>query len=232
MSSVACCALLLVLATSCGDPAANRPHGRDTVHIRGNAATNTRPKGKPDVGTHRHFADRPASRPHRPTTRIAHASHLASTGGHSNRATDSHMVPLAAISGAERAAARYAVGAAAAYAAGVERRIPSFSLPSQAGSSPAAPAASPVSDVMACIRQHESGNYQESSHPGSGSGAYQYTPGTWSIWSSKAGYGGFLYAYQAPPSVQDAVTVFTLTHGGAHNWDPRYGNDPCTVGMP
>jgi hypothetical protein len=130
-------------------------------------------------------------------------------------------VPLAEIRAALAQAARYASG--------------SRSLGSPSPALVILPDAAPnssVAGVMACIRQHESGNYQESSHPGSGSGAYQYTPGTWSIWSSKAGYDGFLYAYQAPPSVQDAVTVFTLTHGGAHNWDPRYGNDPCTVAMP
>ena len=89
-----------------------------------------------------------------------------------------------------------------------------------------------VSSVMECIKAHESGNYDESSHPGSGSGAFQYTPGTWRHWSAAAGYPGYRYAYQAPANVQDAVTAFTLTHGGAHNWDPRYGDDPCTTGLP
>lgn len=88
-----------------------------------------------------------------------------------------------------------------------------------------------IASVMACIKNAESGNYAESSHPGSGSGAFQYTPGTWEAWSARAGYAGYAYAYEAPPSVQDAVTVFTLTHGGAGNWSPRYGADSCTVGM-
>lgn len=85
--------------------------------------------------------------------------------------------------------------------------------------------------VVQCIKNHESGNYTEHSHPGSGSGAYQMIPGTWAAWSARAGYPGYRYAYQAPPNVQDAVLQYTLTHGGAGNWSPRYGNDPCTVGM-
>ncbi len=88
-----------------------------------------------------------------------------------------------------------------------------------------------LSDVTQCVKQHESGNYNESSHPGSGSGAYQYVPGTWRHWSQLAGYAGYAYAFEAPPGVQDAVFQFTLTHGGAHNWDPAFGNDPCTTGM-
>lgn len=85
--------------------------------------------------------------------------------------------------------------------------------------------------VVQCIKDHESGNYSESSHPGSGSGAYQFIPGTWRTWSARAGYGGYMYAYQAPPAVQDAVLHYTLTHGGAGNWSNRWGNDPCTAGL-
>lgn len=102
------------------------------------------------------------------------------------------------------------------------------------------PSFDPVS-VMQCIKDHESGNYAESSHPGSGSGAYQYVPSTWAEWSVRAGYGArddrgnplptYQYAYQAPPNVQDDVTVFVLANGGAGNWSPRYGDDPCTVGF-
>lgn len=85
---------------------------------------------------------------------------------------------------------------------------------------------------MACIRAHESGDYTEHSHINDGSGAYQYIPATWQAWSARAGYPGYQYAYLAPPAVQDAVTVYVLTNGGAHNWDSSYGNDPCTEGMP
>lgn len=103
---------------------------------------------------------------------------------------------------------------------------------------PVTVAPSGIAGVMQCIKNHESGNYSESSHTGSGSGAFQYVPGTWQTWFGRwkaaTGYSGPYYslAYQAPPSVQDAVTVFTLTNGGSHNWDPSYGNDPCTVGLP
>jgi hypothetical protein len=90
----------------------------------------------------------------------------------------------------------------------------------------------PLTSVMDCIKGVESGNYAESSHPSSGSGAYQYTPGTWRSWSARAGYPGYAYAFEAPPQVQDAVTAFTLANGGAHNWDPSYGPDSCTVGLP
>ena len=86
------------------------------------------------------------------------------------------------------------------------------------------------SGVLDCIKAHESGNYNESSHPGSGSGAYQWIPSSWASWSARAGYGGYAYAYQAPAWVQDAVTAYALTHGGAGNWSTRFGNDPCTGG--
>lgn len=101
--------------------------------------------------------------------------------------------------------------------------------PDKSGAAVAAP--SSIAGVMQCIKNHESGNYTEATHPSSGSGAYQYVPGTWQTWSARAGYPGYSYAYLAPASVQDAVTVYTLTHGGAGNWSPRYGDDPCTVGM-
>jgi len=88
-----------------------------------------------------------------------------------------------------------------------------------------------LDDIMACIKNHESGNYAESSHTSDGSGAFQVIPGTWRAWSERAGYPGYRYAYQAPPSVQDAVVRYMLTNGGAGNWSPKYGPDPCTVGI-
>lgn len=99
----------------------------------------------------------------------------------------------------------------------------------RAGATPA-PSVS-LDGIRQCIKNHESGNYAEQSHVGSGSGAYQYVPGTWRTWSARAGFDGYLYAYQAPAPVQDAVTDYVLTHGGAGNWSPRFGNDPCTVGI-
>lgn len=96
------------------------------------------------------------------------------------------------------------------------------------------------SGVAQCVKNHESGNYAESSHPSSGSGAYQFIPSTWRSWSVKAGYGHYdahgnpvptySYAYEAPPSVQDAVFNFAVANGGGGNWSMRYGNDPCTGG--
>ncbi len=95
---------------------------------------------------------------------------------------------------------------------------------------PRAVSATPVGSVAQCIKNHESGNYSESSHLSSGSGAYQFIPSTWRTWSQRAGYGGYSYAYQAPPAVQDAVLNYTLNNGGAGNWSMRFGNDPCTGG--
>lgn len=95
------------------------------------------------------------------------------------------------------------------------------------------PMSTDIASVMACIRAHESGDYTNASHPPDGaSGAYQYIGSTWRAWSARAGYPGYSAAYLAPPATQDAVTAFTLTHGGAGNWSPRYGPDYCTVGMP
>lgn len=91
--------------------------------------------------------------------------------------------------------------------------------------------------ITSCIKHDESGVYTEASHPDSGSGAYQYTPPTWrtwlALWRVAVKYKGpsYSFAYEAPWYVQDAVTVFALTHGGASNWSNRYGYDPCTQGM-
>lgn len=82
-----------------------------------------------------------------------------------------------------------------------------------------------------CIKSIESGDYDESSHPGSGSGAFQMIPSTFAAyfarWVAASGYSGPFYvlAYQAPPGVQDGVLVFMLTHGGASNYS---GVDGCT----
>lgn len=117
---------------------------------------------------------------------------------------------------------------AVAEAAAEEARTPP---PSEAVVSAPISAPADLAGVMQCIKDHESGNYAESSHPSGASGAYQYMPGTWQTWSERAGYPGYAYAYQAPPEVQDAVTAYALSNGGAGNWSPRYGDDPCTVGM-
>lgn len=96
-----------------------------------------------------------------------------------------------------------------------------------------------LAPTIQCIKDHESGNYTESSHPGAGSGAYQYIPSTWRNWflawqkslpeDSQWKHVDYTFAYEAPPVVQNQVLVYTLRNGGAHNWDPSFGNDPCTV---
>lgn len=121
--------------------------------------------------------------------------------------------------------------------AAADRPTGSSSVPASppAGDTVAVPRT--IVSVMACIRSVESGNYGESAHPGGASGAYQYEPATWQAWFGRwvaaTGYAGPTYelAYQAPPTVQDAVTAFTLTHGGAGNWSSRYGPDSCTAGI-
>lgn len=105
-----------------------------------------------------------------------------------------------------------------------------------------------VGDTAQCIKNHESGNYAESSHTQDGSGAYQFIPRTWqhyfALWKAATGYGfktlpdktvvpdptqpDYSLAYQAPPWVQDGVLQYALANGGAGNWSNRFGNDPCT----
>lgn len=99
-----------------------------------------------------------------------------------------------------------------------------------------------ISQVVACIKNAESGNYRESSHPNDGSGAYQFIPHTWRTYflrwlqtlddKTRSMIPDFQLAYQADPWVQDAVLAYTLTHGGAGNWSNRYGRDHCTAGLP
>src|SRR5215831_20520203 len=172
---------------------------------------------------------------------------LAEARARPRAGADDHEVPALGARarhpvGVELRAIHAALVRAAQYATGVSV-VRARSTP--AVTSGPAPVASPggvgrpttsagpaPSGVMDCIKAHESGSYSESSHPSDGSGAYQVIPATWRSWSARAGYGGYAYAYQAPPSVQDAVVAYMLTHGGAGNWSPRYGPDYCTVGMP
>lgn len=88
--------------------------------------------------------------------------------------------------------------------------------------------------VMDCIKSYESGDYTEHSHPSSGSGAFQWIPSSFAAWFQRwrdaVEYVGSDYAlaYEAPPLIQDAVTAYAITHGGAGNWSNNYGLDPCT----
>lgn len=56
-----------------------------------------------------------------------------------------------------------------------------------------------IDKVLKTIRTKESnGNYSAHNYWSSASGAYQFVDGTWN------NYGGYLHAYQAPASIQDA----------------------------
>lgn len=125
-----------------------------------------------------------------------------------------------------------------AIAAGLDAQRVRQSVPVRRSAPPTVLVAMDTVAVRQCIKDHESGNYAESSHPGAGSGAYQYTPGTFRTWfdrwAAATGYDGptYAYAYNAPPDVQDALTDYVLTNGGAGNWSMRWGDDPCTAGLP
>jgi hypothetical protein len=82
-----------------------------------------------------------------------------------------------------------------------------------------------VAATFACIRQYESGG-RYSINTGNGYfGAYQYKPSTWDYAAKGAGYGQFANgrADLAPPSVQDAVSVWLQSQVG---WSPWRG-DGC-----
>lgn len=70
----------------------------------------------------------------------------------------------------------------------------------------------PSGDVFARIRMRESGgNY--ATNTGNGYyGAYQFDVGTW------GGYGGYKYASDAPPAVQDAKAAETYARRGCNPW--------------
>lgn len=72
--------------------------------------------------------------------------------------------------------------------------------------------AAPTGDVFARIRMRESGgNY--ATNTGNGYyGAYQFDVGTW------GGYGGYKYASDAPPAVQDAKAAETYARRGCNPW--------------
>lgn len=118
---------------------------------------------------------------------------------------------------------------------------PSYA-PLPGASSCSTPATTDTPTIAACIKACESGNYSESSHTNDGSGAYQFIPRTWRTyfapwrdeWNAAHPAQQVPYydlAYEAPAWVQDAVLEYAVGHGGAGNWSPRFGNDPCTVRM-
>src|SRR5262252_7588070 len=78
---------------------------------------------------------------------------------------------------------------------------------------------SSMSALLAQIRQRESGgrydipptsNYAfPTSHA---SGAYQFEPGTWKLWTMRSGIGQeYPEAYLAPPEIQDKVATFAAS---------------------
>ncbi|HEX7260143.1 MAG TPA: transglycosylase family protein [Candidatus Saccharimonadia bacterium] len=70
----------------------------------------------------------------------------------------------------------------------------------------------PSGDILSRIRMRESGgNY--ATNTGNGYyGAYQYDVGTWN------NYGGYRYASDAPPAVQDAKAAETYARRGCSPW--------------
>lgn len=82
-----------------------------------------------------------------------------------------------------------------------------------------------------CVKGVESGDYSESSHPRSGSGAFQMIPSTFAAyfarWATASRYDGPAYAlaYESPPGIQDGVFAYMLLNGGAGNYS---GVDGCT----
>lgn len=105
------------------------------------------------------------------------------------------------------------------------------------------PDAMTVDHILQTIRKRESrGNYTALNATASASGAYQYVDGTWRTKSKNvAGATSYPRAYQAPPSIQDAVAAADvraiLSSTGNHlaavpviwyypiSWPPREGTD-------
>jgi hypothetical protein len=73
------------------------------------------------------------------------------------------------------------------------------------------PTVPPDADLLACIRSYE-GGYTSVSADGTYRGAYQADEATW------AGYGGYTYADEAPPDVQDAFARELLAERGLQPW--------------
>jgi len=90
----------------------------------------------------------------------------------------------------------------------------------QADEVPEPAAHTPPGGFLACVRRHESGgNYQAENPTSTASGAYQFLDSTWRTLSARAGHSGWGHAASAPPSVQDAVAIYTVNSGWASAWD-------------
>jgi hypothetical protein len=84
----------------------------------------------------------------------------------------------------------------------------------------APPAHNPPGGFLACVRRHESGgNYRAENPVSTASGAYQFLDSTWRTMSARAGHSGWGHAADAPPAVQDAVAIHTVTSGWRSAWN-------------
>ena len=82
------------------------------------------------------------------------------------------------------------------------------------------PAQNQPGGFLACVRRHESGGSYTAEKPTStASGAYPFLDSSWRTLSARAGYGGYGHAASAPPSVQDAVAVWTVNNIGKSPWN-------------
>ena len=86
---------------------------------------------------------------------------------------------------------------------------------------PAAPPAhTPPDGFLACVRRHESGGNSQAETPVStASGAYQWLDSSWVSVSRMAGYSGWGHAADAPPHIQDAVSIWAVNNGYKSAWN-------------
>ena len=85
---------------------------------------------------------------------------------------------------------------------------------------PEPPAHNPPGGFLACVRRHESGgNYQAENPTSTASGAYQWLDSSWRSVSSMAGHSGWGHAADAPPHIQDAVSIWAVNNGYRSAWN-------------
>lgn len=84
----------------------------------------------------------------------------------------------------------------------------------------ATPAHTPPGGFLACVRRHESGgNYRAENPVSTASGAYQWLDSSWRSVSRMAGYSGWGHAADAPPHIQDAVSIWAVNNGYKSAWN-------------
>jgi hypothetical protein len=85
---------------------------------------------------------------------------------------------------------------------------------------PEPPAHNPPGGFLACVRRHESGgNYRAENPTSTASGAYQWLDSSWRSVSRMAGYSGWGHAADAPPDIQDAVSIWAVNNGYRSAWN-------------